>query len=186
MIKKKKQFYCRCGICNENFSSSEEWDRHTQTRRHKAKVLAFEKMMAMTRYKGEHVDVRGFVKKIQEQSKMEETISDIYMIVEAYELGSLTQREYLKACKDALEYFKKKYGKDDFRFRELFAHMQGDDWENTFVIRCLVHAETIGCPHATIEQCDKYKNEVELKFLKGRKCQHCSYLEGVKERWEEK
>lgn len=115
-----------------------------------------------------------------------ENISDAYAIIEMYEYGSLSQREYLEACNYALEYFRKKYGKDSFWFRETFAHMQGDDWESTFEVRSLLHAEVIGCPHKTIAECDEHKSEIALKILKGKKCQHCRYIEGVKEKWMEK
>ena len=115
-----------------------------------------------------------------------ENISDAYAIIEIYDYGSLSQREYLEACKYALDYFEKKYGKDSFWFRELFGHMQGDTWENTFEIRSLIHAEDIGCPHNSIAECDKHKTEFEFKLLKGKKCQHCRYIEGVKEKWDKK
>jgi len=104
-----------------------------------------------------------------------DNISDSYAVIECYELGSVDQRTYLEACRYALEYFRKKYGKDSFWFRELFAHMQGDTWENTFEVRCLLYAEVIGCPH---DDCGQYKILSSLK-----KCQHCSYIEGVKEKW---
>jgi len=186
MPEREDGFYCRCGICDMNFKSNEEWDEHAKSSKHKAKVLAFEKAMAIARYKGEHFNIREFVKKIQEQSKMHNELSDAYAIVEFFELGSLTDREYRKACKTALEYFRKKYGKDDFRFREIFACKQDNNYENTFKVRCLIHCELIGCPHSTLLECEKYMSEIELQHLKGKQCQHCSYLEGVKEHWEEK
>ena len=154
-------------------------------------------MIFNARVKGEHMDLRGFVKKIQDKTKEKKketggakgflkTIDDAYTLIEFYELGSIPQRDYLKACSYALDYFEKKYGKDSFWFREVFAHMQGDDWESTFEIRSLVHAEVVGCPHDTIVECDKHKTEFELKPLKGKKCQHCRYIEGVKEKWDKR
>ena len=114
------------------------------------------------------------------------TISDAYAIVEMYEYGSVSQEQYLEACAFALKYFEKKYGKDDFRHRELFAHMQSDDWESSFKVRWLLHAEEIGCPHKNVAECDKYKSEIELEVFKGKKCQHCRYIEELKENWESK
>jgi len=107
-----------------------------------------------------------------------DNLSDAYAIVEIYECGSVDQRTYHEACRYALEYFRKKYGKNSFWFRELFACMQSNEWENTFEIRCLIHAEVIGCPH---DDCGKYK---EMSLLK--KCQHCSYIEGVERKWKMK
>lgn len=115
-----------------------------------------------------------------------DNISDAYAIIEIYDFGSANQRLYREACNYALEHFRKKYGKDSFWFRELFACMQNDGWEGTFEIRSLLHAEVIGCPHNTIAECDKHKSESAWKILKGKKCQHCRYIEGVKEKWEEK
>jgi len=111
-------------------------------------------------------------------------IGQAYAVIEMHEYGSVDRRMYLEACAYALEHYRKKYGKDDFRFRELFGHMQGDEWKNTFEVRALVHTEVIGCPHSEILECNKHKTEIELELLKGRKCQHCRYLEGVKEKWE--
>jgi len=125
------------------------------------------------------------MEKVERLMKIE-NLSDAYTIIELHEYGTVDQRKYLEACRYTLDYFRKKYGKDSFWFRELFAHMQGDNWENTFEVRSLVHAEIIGCMHKTIAECDKYKSEIELKHLKGRKCQHCRYIEGVKEKWDEK
>jgi len=113
------------------------------------------------------------------------SINEAYAIVEVYEYGSVEQSLYLEAASYALKYFEAKYGKDDYRFRELFAHMQGDDWESTFVVRCLLHSESIGCPHSSIEECDKQNTGV-YSVLKGKKCQHCTYLEGVEDKWKEK
>lgn len=115
-----------------------------------------------------------------------DNISDAYAIIEIYDFGSANQRLYREACNYALGYFEKEYGKDSFWFRELFAYMQHDGWEGTFEIRSLLHAEVIGCPHETIAECDKHKSEFALKHLKGKKCQHCSYIEGVKEKWKKK
>jgi len=109
-----------------------------------------------------------------------------YGVIMMYDTGTIDQRRYLEACAFILKHFRIKYGKDDYRFHELFAHMQDDNWESTFEVRCLVHCEDIGCPHSEISECDKYKTEIEIKLLKGRKCQHCSYLEGIKEKWENK
>lgn len=198
MKEEKKDFYCRCGICDENFASSAEWDAHTQTLKHKGKVLAFEKMVVEARIAGEHIDIRGITKKIQEKAKKAKpqpetkqggfikNISDAYVLIEFYEMGSVGHREYLMACKYALEHFRKKYGKNSFWFRELFGQMQEEDWECSYAVRCLVHAEVIGCPHETIAECDKQKSKIEDKYLKGKPCQHCGYIEGVKDKWEER
>jgi hypothetical protein len=113
------------------------------------------------------------------------TIDEAYSLVEFYEYGSIDQRIYLEACAYALKFYEKKYGKDDFRFRELFAHMQGDDWENTFKVRALLHTEVIGCPHKTIAECDKHNNGI-YSIFKGKKCQHCNYLEGIEDEWKRK
>ena len=115
-----------------------------------------------------------------------ENISDAYAITEIYDYGSANQRIYREACNYALEHFRKKYGKDSFWFRELFAYMQHYGWEGTFEIRSLIHAEVVDCPHDTIVECDKHKTVFELKPLKGKKCQHCRYIEGVKEKWDKK
>jgi len=115
-----------------------------------------------------------------------EDISDAYAVIEMYDYGSIDERKYLEACAYALEHYRKKYGKDDFRFRELFALIQSEGWEGTFEVRALVHTEAIGCFYSTISECDKHKTAIELKFLKGNKCQHCSYLEGIKEKWDKK
>lgn len=113
---------------------------------------------------------------LRKLNKMEfDNISDAYAVVECYEYGSVSQRIYLEASRYALEYFRKKYGKDSFWFRELFAHMQSNEWENTFKVRCLLHAEVLGCPH---KDCEK-----ATYFMK---CQHCRYIEGIKEEWQEK
>lgn len=123
-------------------------------------------------------------------------IGDVYAVIEMYEYGSVDQKLYLEACAWVLKYYEQKYGKDDFRHQELFGHMQGDDWESTFPVRCLIHCEVIGCPHTTQEECEKGKTNIEVYAedkcekeypdWKRRKCQHCSYLEGVKEKWEKK
>lgn len=199
-----KDFYCRCGICDKDFTSSGEWATHAQTPEHKNNILAWEVMQGVARYKGEHCDIRGFVKQIQAKKKAKEkkaktereipsgadgfikTIDDAYTLIECYEYGSIPERDYLKACAWALKYFEKKYGKDSFWFRELFAHMQGDDWENSFRARSLVHAETIGVPHKSIAECDKHKFDWQVEILKGKKCQHCSYIEGIKDSWKAK
>ena len=189
--------FCRCGICDKDFNSSEEWVAHTRTPEHRMKVMEFRMMMIEAQTKGEHIDVRGFVRKIQRKAKTKkpqehtkhsfiENISDAYAIVELYEYGTVDQRKYLEACRFASDYFEEKYGKDSFWFRELFAHMQSDEWESTFKVRCLLHAEVIGCPHDTIAECDKHKSMVELKLFKGKKCQHCRYIEGVEREWKEK
>ena len=190
-----KKDCCRCGICDIN--NVKDWDAHAKTIEHMRRVNKFNKMLIMAKIKGEHYDIKGFVKKIQNKKpKVKKkkpsgaegflrSISDAYTLIEFYELGSIPQRDYFKACKFALEHFRKKYGKDSFWFRELFAHMQSDDWENSFKVRSLVHAETIGCPHKTVTECDKYKNDMQLEVLAGKKCQHCGYIEGVEETWKE-
>ena len=67
--KKKESFYCRCGMCDKNFSSNEEWDAHSKTPEHRKKVMEFKMMMIEAQVKGEHVLVREFVKKIQNEGK---------------------------------------------------------------------------------------------------------------------
>lgn len=59
-------FY-RCGICDVDFNSSEEWDAHAQTLEHKMKVVRFRMMMIDAKIKGDHINVREFVKKIQSE-----------------------------------------------------------------------------------------------------------------------
>ena len=117
-------------------------------------------------------------------------ISDAYAILEMYEMGSVDQQEYLRACSFVLKLFEKKYGKDDFRYRELFAQMQGDDWTNSFTARYLAHAELIGCFHKTLEECEKHMAEWELQMFKGKQCQHCRLLTALltahKEEYERK
>jgi hypothetical protein len=103
-----------------------------------------------------------------------------------YELGSVDQSYYLKACAWALKFFEQKYGKGDFRHGLLFAHMQGAEWENTFEARFLIHAEEIGCFHASIEECNKHKSELELEKFKDSECQHCRLLRFRKEEWDRK
>jgi hypothetical protein len=114
-------------------------------------------------------------------------ISEIYAVIECYEMGSLDQTTYLQAAAALLKLFEKKYTKEDWRYRELFAHMQGDSWESTFEVRVLAHMEQIGCLHSSLAECDKHKMvyEKEPPFDK-EPCQHCRMFVLHKEEWEKK
>ena len=101
-------------------------------------------------------------------------------------MGGVDREVFNKAVFWLLNYLETKYSKDDYRFHEVFAQIQGDEILDTFPIRCIAHAEELGCPHASVEECDKHKDSIETRILTGRKCQHCSMLEGYKEKWDMK
>lgn len=120
-----------------------------------------------------------------------------YCVIEMYDYGTIDKQMYKEAVQYIYEEAKKKYGKDDYRCRELFSLMFGDEgWELTFEIRSLCHCIDLECPHTTQEQCEKSRtvfeahaeDECEKKYpnwIRG-KCSHCSYLEGIKEKWDKK
>lgn len=175
-----------CGICKV------EWEEgHEKTQQHINNANKF--------------DFAGYMEKEREKiiasiqpkendpfMKFFKNIGDAYAIIEFYEMGSCTLDQFKMACKYALNHFEKKYGKNDFRYRHLFAHMQGDYWTDTFEIRNLVHAESIGCMHSSIDECNKYKTEIDKECeisVYGKlnhPCQHCRTLQFRKEEWEKK
>lgn len=120
-----------------------------------------------------------------------------YFVIENYDYGTIDRQMYREAVQFFLKEIEKKFGKDDFRFRELFSlTFKDSNWEQTFEIRSLCHAILLECPHTTQEQCEKgrtlFESAAEEKCRKDypdwkfRKCNHCSYLEGIKEKWEKK
>ena len=117
------------------------------------------------------------------------TVSGAYGVIMIHDgVGChISEHIYHEACQFMLEHFRRKYGKDSFWFREMFEQINSDnEHESRFRIRCLVHARSLGCMHETVAKCDEYKNSIEEKWLVEKQCQHCSYVEGIKEKWEEK
>jgi hypothetical protein len=63
--------FIRCGLCDIDFGSPQEWEKHSKTKEHQAKLLMFYEICARQRLNGEHVLMRENVKTVQEKFKKE-------------------------------------------------------------------------------------------------------------------
>lgn len=55
--------FVRCGICDKNFQSSEEWDEHAKTNRHRELVARWMVLFHHARATGEHITGEELIKK---------------------------------------------------------------------------------------------------------------------------
>jgi hypothetical protein len=101
-------------------------------------------------------------------------IADVYEILRVTDCYSSLPKEIINlATKFTLKFYLEKYGKDDYRYREIFALSQASDfWENVESFRALVHSEVIGSPHGVIELKSTFDH-----------CTHCEYLCRLYKKW---
>lgn len=189
-----------CGMCNCN------WEKgHENTEKHKRMEANFKNKMQSFGGVMNNTIAETFINDVKteemvkeyEKTSIFENMDMAYSVIELYDYGQVDKRMYRNAVKYMLEETKKKYGSNDYRFRELFALSHKDGWEGTFEVRALCHAITLECPHTKQEDCERARTPLEevgeqaceknktLNYKRG-KCSHCRFLESIKEKWDKK
>jgi hypothetical protein len=206
-LKSKPEIVAHCGMCDCDWVEG-----HEKTEKHIKLEKSFSSKMRDFRMGGGALNntiAEIFVKDAKTEESVEvykdtgmfKDIGMAYAIIEMYDYGSVDKRTYRNAVKFILEETKKKYGTDDYRYRELFAlsHRGQDNWEGTFDVRALCHAISLNCPHTQQKDCERSRTPFEeageqaceqdkknLPNYKRGKCSHCRHLERIKEKWEKK